>query len=558
MTQAVELAVGEHNARGAVSVNVTTIAVDDESTPAEGVARARELCADRRVLGVVGHYNSDVTIAAAENYNASELAMITAVASNPSLTERNWRCVFRLTNRDDSTARAIANHTRRVFGKRRAAVVESNTAYGHSMSQCFVRAFTEAGGMTAARYSVDQGRREFASLVHAMPRDIDIVFYGGTFEGAPLLRALRDAGIGHLFATGDGCWDAENFLRPTHDVATIGEGVLVLSAALPSDRPGAPAEVGRRYADRFGPIGNYALNAYDAARALLAAIDHAAERNVGAPNRKGVVDALTEIELDGVGFPGRLVWDVRRDNVSSVTVLSVVRHGQFAEVATVARSDRLVVGLDDALPPPMQMGNPAGDDFRGFEVDLLHELANRLSKELRYRRAPWSRLLDDLQQGRVDVICSAATIDEDRMATVDFSRPYLPAPLAIVSRGDHPLPHSRDGVRVGVRRATTAERYLRGSGGHVLLSSESNDELYDALLDGRIDALVDDFPIASAFAHQRRSLHVERLPETGGAYALMMRKQNSDLRAQVDTTLADLESDGTLSRLRERWLIDVA
>jgi polar amino acid transport system substrate-binding protein len=279
---------------------------------------------------------------------------------------------------------------------------------------------------------------------------------------------------------------------------------------------------------------------------------------VGAPNRKGVVDALTEIELDGVGFPGRLVWDVRRDNVSSVTVLSVVRHGQFAEVATVDRGDRLVVGLDDALPPPMQMGNPAGDDFRGFEVDLLHELASRLSRELRYRRAPWSRLLDDLQQGRVDVICSAATIDEDRMATVDFSRPYLPAPLAIVSRGDHPVLHSRDGMRVGVRRATTAERYLRESGDHVLLRSESNDELYDALVDGRIDALVDDLPIASAFAHQGRSLHIERLPETGGAYALMMRKQNADLRAQVDTTIADLESDGTLSRLRERWLIDVA
>jgi len=64
------------------------------------------------------------------------------------------------------------------------------------------------------------------------------VFYGGTFEGAPLLKALRKSGFSQLMATGDGCWDIINFLEPGGHFAEMGEGVLVLSAsAAAGDEP---------------------------------------------------------------------------------------------------------------------------------------------------------------------------------------------------------------------------------------------------------------------------------------------------------------------------------
>ena len=54
----------------------------------------------------------------------------------------------------------------------------------------------------------------------------------------------------------------------------------------------------------------------------------------------------------------------------------------------------LRVGVDDAPPIPMQMGDPALDRFRGYEVDLLELIAERLSCTNQYRRA-W--LLAELQ-----------------------------------------------------------------------------------------------------------------------------------------------------------------
>jgi ABC-type amino acid transport substrate-binding protein len=97
-------------------------------------------------------------------------------------------------------------------------------------------------------------------------------------------------------------------------------------------------------------------------------------------------------------------------------------------VATLDRGVTLLVGLDDAPPAPIQIGSPETGDFRGYEVDLLRNLARRLNVQLRYRRALWSTLIRELASGRLDIICSAATVTEDRRREVDFCRPHLALP----------------------------------------------------------------------------------------------------------------------------------
>src|SRR4051812_32865520 len=77
MRHAAQLAVEHRNAAGGIAgVAVEALACDDAADVERGLAIARELCDDRTVSGVVGHYNSDVTLAASEVYDASGLAMI--------------------------------------------------------------------------------------------------------------------------------------------------------------------------------------------------------------------------------------------------------------------------------------------------------------------------------------------------------------------------------------------------------------------------------------------------------------------------------------------------
>ena len=56
------------------------------------------------MLGIVGHYNSNVTLAVAQYYCDASMALISPIVSDPRLTDAGWNNVFRFTNRDDVTA----------------------------------------------------------------------------------------------------------------------------------------------------------------------------------------------------------------------------------------------------------------------------------------------------------------------------------------------------------------------------------------------------------------------------------------------------------------------
>ena len=220
-------------------------------------------------------------------------------------------------------------------------------------------------------------------------------------------------------------------------------------------------------------------------------------------------------------------------------------------------SSVLTVGLDDAPPAPMQIGTPEDGDFRGYEVDLLEALARRLDVQLRYRRALWSVIVEELAAGHIDVICSAATVTDERRQQADFCDPHLDLTLAVVTReGTADIGTDFAGLRVGLRRGTTAEDFARTHGvSEPAMLSESNEELYAALAAGEFDVVIDDSPIATHFARVTPGLrYVGALPDTDGAYAVMVRRGNKALVTAINAALADMKRDGTLAELQARWM----
>lgn len=336
MKQAIELAFEDATPSGrAPGVAFEAQIDDDESDPVRAESIAHEFCADCKLLGVVGHYNSDVSIAAASVYRNCDLPMITPIASNPELSERGFSNVFRFTNRDDRTGSSIADFLYRVLGKRRAVVIESRSAYGQSMGHWFVNGFGREGGATVGRYAVDVGERDFGNLIHELPTNFDVLFYGGTFEGAYILKAMRSAGLEQLFAAGDGCWDTRNFLEPAGVFATEGEGVLVLAATPAIGYVPQSINFAERYRRRFGPITNYAVNSYDSALALTEAIEATVASAGRLPDRAEVLRSMRGLRHKGIAYRKPTVWDAKGDNQAAVTALYRVVNQSFEQLAVI-------------------------------------------------------------------------------------------------------------------------------------------------------------------------------------------------------------------------------
>jgi branched-chain amino acid transport system substrate-binding protein len=152
MKNAVELTVDEQNAAGGLlGARIEARVFNDEASDAKGQTSAGVLCQDSAVLAVVGHVNSNVSIAASSVYAGCGLAMLTPMSSNPGVTDRGLPNVFRLTNRDDHKGPGLAAYLYRRVGKRRAVVVDDQTAYGKGLADLFAGAFATLGGTVVAR-----------------------------------------------------------------------------------------------------------------------------------------------------------------------------------------------------------------------------------------------------------------------------------------------------------------------------------------------------------------------------------------------------------------------
>jgi len=340
MKNAVELAIEEQNGAGGVlGARLEAATFDDEASDAKGQAGAAALCQDPAVLAVIGHVNSNVSITASSVYAGCGLAMLTPMSSNPGVTDRGLPNVFRLTNRDDHKGPGLAAYLYRRAGKRRAVVVDDQTAYGKGLADLFAGAFAKLGGSVVARPAVKVGDRDFQARLGGLPPDFDVVFFGGIAEAPYLLQQMRERGLNQLFACGDGCWNVKGFIQPAGGAATKGEGVLILSAAPAIGRVPGSAAFAERYTRRFGPIANYAPNSYDSARLVISAIQQAASARGGLPGRGDVLAVLRKLQYQGIAYARPVTWDAKGDNTAAVIFVNVVEGDRFKEVGEITRSD---------------------------------------------------------------------------------------------------------------------------------------------------------------------------------------------------------------------------
>ena len=337
MRQAVDLAVAEKNAAGGIlGATIVADAQDDAADTAKGEAAARHFCDDPSDLGVVGHVNSGVTIAASTVYSGCGLVILTPMSSSPGVTDRGLPTIFRLTNRDDRKGPGLANYLYTVDGKRRAVVVDDQTQYGKGLADNFAKGFEAAGGAIAARQAVKVGDTDFHALLNGLPKDFDFLFFGGIREGALILKQMRGLGINALFACGDGCWDVKGFIVPAGDATTKGEGVRILSAAPSLGKVPGSSEFATRYAAKYGAINNYAANSYDSARLVIAAIEQAAQAKQALPTRAEVLGALKALRFQGIAYARPVEWNAKGDNVSAVIFVNVVDGDHFREIDQIA------------------------------------------------------------------------------------------------------------------------------------------------------------------------------------------------------------------------------
>lgn len=317
----VTLAVDEWNGRGGLlAKKIVFVIADDQHDPKQAVSVANKLV-NEGVVGIIGHFNSSCSIPASDIYNRAGIPMITPASTNPQLTEKGYRGVFRVCGRDDQQGRVAAEFVVNELKLRRVAVIHDKTTYGQGLADEFRKFIT--GRIEVVYYGgIIQGDKDFKTVLTAVrEKKPELIYFGGIYPEAGLLvKQARELGVTVPFMSGDGTIDPK-FVEIAG--ARAAEGTYLTFSPDPRKIPTAKTFI-ENYERGFGEIGPYSVYAYDAANILFTAI-----REAGTTEGKALTDKLHSMEFSGA--LGKIKFDEKGDVAVSPYVVWVTRNGKFIE-----------------------------------------------------------------------------------------------------------------------------------------------------------------------------------------------------------------------------------
>lgn len=181
----------------------------------------------------------------------------------------------------------------------------------------------------------------------------------------------------------------------------------------------------------------------------------------------------------------------------------------FRTVDEIKESGKIVIGV-------FSDKNPFGyvdenGKYQGYDVYFAERLAKDLGVEVEYVSTEAASRVEYLKTGKVDVILANFTVTKERAEEVDFALPYMKVALGVVSPDSALITSADDlkGKTLIVAKGTTAETYFTENYPDVkLLKFDQYTEAYNALLDGRGDALSTDNTEVLAWALQNEGFSV--------------------------------------------------
>lgn len=212
--------------------------------------------------------------------------------------------------------------------------------------------------------------------------------------------------------------------------------------------------------------------------------------------------------------------------------------------------------------PPFEFVDDDGD-LTGFDVDLLTAVVDETDYELgEWEDLDFGQLITSLDNGNIDVIAAAMTINDERDQTIDFSDPYYDANQAVLVREDGDFqPSGREDLAerpVGAQSGTTGEDEVDAliEDGIIGDGQKTTYENYvlavEDLTNGNIDAVIVDTPVADTFVSNRAVVSAFTI-QTGEQYGFGVREGDSDVQTALNEGLQAVRDDGTYADLTEEW-----
>jgi ABC-type amino acid transport substrate-binding protein len=194
----------------------------------------------------------------------------------------------------------------------------------------------------------------------------------------------------------------------------------------------------------------------------------------------------------------------------------------------------------------------------GFDIDLINAIAAKLKMQVVIKNMSFNSIIPSLETGDIRVGIASISQTQEREKLVDFSIPYYSNSFALLisqdADKDDPI---KKGMSIGVETGTLMHQWILKQDLEIkVVSMDSNDELFIALKDKKIDGLLLDNSTAkyllksdSAFSNMT-VIQLKGVSDSNIAIAV---RKDDPILERINAAISELESSGFLRKLKDEW-----
>jgi len=235
----------------------------------------------------------------------------------------------------------------------------------------------------------------------------------------------------------------------------------------------------------------------------------------------------------------------------SIIVVSVMAATLFTGCGS-KNEETLIVGTEAGFAPYEYM---EGDKVVGIDMDIAQAIADSMGKELVIKNMDFDGALLAVQNGTVDFVAAGVSVNEERKEVMDFSIDYVDSTEVVVINNVTPTVASVEdlaGKIVGVQQGNIADFYVEANiEAKEIKRYTKFAQAAEDLKNGKIDCIVMDLFPAEELVAANTELAILDGALFEDKYAIAVKKGNSELLDEIDTTIQKLKDDGKIEEFYE-------
>ncbi len=251
---------------------------------------------------------------------------------------------------------------------------------------------------------------------------------------------------------------------------------------------------------------------------------------------------------------------VATDESSAAPSESVaVSESAAASESVEASTEKTVLTMaTNAQFPPYEYYD--GENIVGIDAEIAGLIAEKLGMELQIEDMEFDSIITSVKTGKVDIGMAGMTITDERLESVSFSTSYATGKQVIIvpEGSDIASVEDLEGKTIGVQLSTTGDLYITwdlvDTGKAQIERYNKGADAVQALVQGKIDAVVIDNEPAKVFVEQNEGLSILETEYITENYAICVAKENTELLDQINAALDELIASGEVQAILDKYI----